>query len=86
LSLRGGGQTYIGNGIIAREILRSGGKGHRKATEPTEGVRAWQSKYLKYEEPTLINTASKSKGRTVIVFIEIASVKGDCEGYSILVM
>jgi len=35
-----GGQTYIGNGIIAREILRGGGKGHRKATEPTEGVRA----------------------------------------------
>ena len=35
-----GGQTYIGNGIIAREILRSGGKGHRKATEPTEGVTA----------------------------------------------
>jgi hypothetical protein len=34
----------------------------------------------------LINTASKSKGRTVIVFIEIASVKGDCELYSILVM
>jgi len=82
----GGGQTYIGNGIIAREILRGVGKGHRKATERTEGVTAWQSKYLKYEEPTLINTASKSKGRTVIVFIEIASVKGDCEGYSILVM
>jgi hypothetical protein len=33
------GGTYIGNGIIAREILGGGGKGsgHRKATEPTEG-------------------------------------------------
>jgi len=36
----GGGQTYIGNGIIAREILRGVGKGHRKATERTEGVTA----------------------------------------------